>query len=387
MLPAEKLQQLADQIKLWGQELGFAHIGICDTDLSAEEPKFQAWLDKGYHGDMGYMANHGMMRARPHELHQGCIRVISARMDYLPPQAGFATNLKDPNLAYISRYAGGRDYHKLMRNKLKKLGDKIAAEFEQLGEELPDYRPFVDSAPILERPLAEKAGIGWTGKHSLILNKNAGSWFFLGELLINLPLPTDKPVEEGCNTCVACIKSCPTNAIVEPYVVDGRRCISYLTIEHQGPIPEELRPLMGNRIYGCDDCQLVCPVNSEAPLTKEADFHIREPLQLPKLLDLFSWSEPEFLQRMQGSAIRRIGHKLWLRNIAIALGNAPFSESIVEALEQRKYSDEADKMVTEHIDWAIEQQRNKAGTQADVISRKTNRVIKSVEKGLVRDAV
>ena len=386
MLPAEKLQQLAEQIKLWGQELGFAHIGICDTDLSAEEPKFQAWLDNGYHGEMGYMANHGMMRARPHELHAGCIRVISARMDYLPPQAGFATNLKDPNLAYISRYAGGRDYHKLMRNKLKKLGDKIAAEFETLAEELPDYRPFVDSAPILERPLAEKAGIGWTGKHSLILNKNAGSWFFLGELLINLPLPVDVPVEEGCNTCVACIKSCPTNAIVEPYIVDGRRCISYLTIEHQGAIPEELRPLMGNRIYGCDDCQLVCPVNSEAPLTQEADFNIREPLQLPKLLDLFAWSEAEFLQRMQGSAIRRIGHKLWLRNIAIALGNAPFSNDTIQALELRKLTDEADEMVNEHIDWALIQQRNKAKMQNDIISRKTNRVIKSVEKGLVRDA-
>ncbi len=386
MLPADKLQQLAENIKLWAKELGFAHIGICDTDLSAEEPKFQAWLDKGYHGEMAYMANHGMMRARPHELHPGCLRVISARMDYLPPQAGFATNLKDPNLAYISRYAGGRDYHKMMRNKLKKLGDRIAQELESLGEELPDYRPFVDSAPILERPLAQKAGIGWTGKHSLILNKSAGSWFFLGELLINLPLPTDTPVEEGCNTCVACIKSCPTNAIVEPYVVDGRRCISYLTIEHQGSIPEALRPLMGNRIYGCDDCQLVCPVNSEAPLTKETDFHIREPLQLPKLLDLFSWTETEFLQRMQGSPIRRIGHKLWLRNIAIALGNAPHSDDIIAQLEQRKLSSETDDMVIEHIDWALEQQIIKAKEDRESISRKTNRIIKSVEKGLVRDA-
>ncbi len=386
MLTADKLQQLADNIKLWGKELGFAHVGICDTDLTAEEPGLQAWLDKGYHGEMAYMAHHGMMRARPYELYPGCIRVISARMDYLPPQSGFATNLKDPDLAYISRYAGGRDYHKLTRNRLKKLGDKIAAELQKLGEELPDYRPFVDSAPILERPLAQKAGIGWTGKHSLILNKDAGSWFFLGELLINLPLPTDEPVAEGCNTCVACIKSCPTDAIVEPYVVDGRRCISYLTIEHQGSIPQELRPLMGNRIYGCDDCQLVCPVNSEAPLTKETDFHIRKPLRLPKLLDLFSWSEAEFLQRMRGSAIRRIGHKLWLRNIAVALGNAPFSESIIEALEQRKNSDETDMMVIEHIDWAIKRQRDKEETHADVISRKTNRVIKSVEKGLIRDA-
>ena len=386
MLSTVLLNQLAENIKLWGKELGFAHIGICDTDLSAEEPKFKKWLDNGYHGEMAYMANHGMMRTRPDELHPGCIRVISARMDYLPPQAGFATNLKDPNLAYISRYAGGRDYHKLMRNKLKKLGDKIAIELEGLEEELPDYRPFVDSAPILERPLAEKAGIGWTGKHSLILNKDAGSWFFLGELLINLPLPVDKQVDEGCNTCVACIKSCPTNAIVEPYVVDGRRCISYLTIEHQGAIPEEFRKLMGNRIYGCDDCQLVCPVNSEAPLTNETDFHIREPLQLPKLLDLFTWTEAEFLQRMQGSAIRRIGHKLWLRNIAIALGNAPYSDDIVTCLEQRKLSEEVNEMVLEHIDWAIEQQIIKAKNDIESISRKTKRVIKSVEKGLVRDA-
>ncbi|RYV00584.1 tRNA epoxyqueuosine(34) reductase QueG [Shewanella sp. OPT22] len=386
MLSEAALEQLTSNIKLWGNELGFAHIGVCDTDLSASEPKFQEWLDKGYHGEMAYMANHGMMRARPHELHPGCLRVISARMDYLPPKAGFATNLKDPDLAYISRYAGGRDYHKMMRNKLKKLGDRIAAELESLGEELPDYRPFVDSAPILERPLAEKAGIGWTGKHSLILNKGVGSWFFLGELLINLPLPVDAPIEEGCNTCVACIKSCPTNAIVEPYVVDGRRCISYLTIEHQGSIPEELRPLMGNRIYGCDDCQLVCPVNSEAPLTKEIDFHIREPLQLPKLLDLFAWTKAEFLQRMQGSPIRRIGHKLWLRNIAIALGNAPFSEETVAHLEGRKLSEEVDDMVLEHIDWALEQQSLRAESEIDSISRKTNRVIKFVEKGLTRDA-
>ncbi|MGB0893667.1 MAG: tRNA epoxyqueuosine(34) reductase QueG [Parashewanella sp.] len=386
MLSPEQLRQLADNIKLWGKEQGFAHVGICDIDLTDEEPKLQEWLDKGYHGEMGYMANHGMMRARPHELHPGCLRVISVRMDYLPPQASFAANLSNPTLAYISRYAGGRDYHKLMRNKLKKLGDRIADELKDLDEDLPDYRPFVDSAPILERPLAQKAGIGWTGKHSLILNKEAGSWFFLGELLINLPLPVDIPVVEGCGNCVACIKSCPTNAIVEPYVVDGRRCISYLTIEHQGIIPEEFRPLMGNRIYGCDDCQLVCPINAEAPLTQQADFHIRQQIQLPKLLDLFEWNENEFLERMQGSAIRRIGHKLWLRNIAIALGNAPASTDILEALIARKETDAVDEMIGVHIDWAIEQQRQRMDGALDFVNRKTNRVINSVKKGLPRDA-
>ncbi|GIU16484.1 epoxyqueuosine reductase [Shewanella sp. c952] len=376
------LGELALKIKTWGQELGFAQIGICDTDLTAEEPKLQQWLDNDYHGEMGYMANHGMMRARPHELHPGTRRVISARMNYLPPNAGFATNLKDPNLGYISRYAGGRDYHKMIRNRLKKLGDKVETELKQMGFSQPNSRPFVDSAPILERPLADKAGLGWTGKHSLLLNSDAGSWFFLGELFIDLPLPVDVPVKADCNTCVACIKSCPTNAIVEPYIVDGRRCISYLTIELQGAIPVEFRQAIGNRIYGCDDCQLVCPVNSQAPITNEQDFHTREPLQQPELLSLFAWSEKEFLKLTEGSAIRRIGHKRWLRNIAIALGNAPTNASIITALESRKLSEEVDEVVSEHIDWALEQQHAK---QAE-LSRKTQRVIRTVEKGLARDA-
>lgn len=376
------LGELALKIKAWGQELGFAQIGICDTDLTAEEPKLQQWLDNDYHGEMSYMANHGMMRARPYELHPGTRRVISARMDYLPPNAGFATNLKDPNLGYISRYAGGRDYHKMIRNRLKKLGDKIEAELKAMGFSKPNSRPFVDSAPVLERPLADKAGLGWTGKHSLLLNSDAGSWFFLGELFIDLPLPVDAPVKADCNTCVACIKSCPTNAIVAPYIVDGRRCISYLTIELQGAIPVEFRQAIGNRIYGCDDCQLVCPVNSQAPLTKEQDFHTREPLLQPELLTLFAWSESEFLKLTEGSAIRRIGHKRWLRNIAIALGNAPTAASVIAALESRRLSDEVDEMVIEHIDWALEQQHAK---QAQ-LSRKTQRVIRTVEKGLTRDA-
>lgn len=377
-----ELQQLALKIKAWGKALGFAQIGICDTNLSDEEPKLQDWLDNGYHGEMSYMETHGMMRARPHELHQGTQRVISARMDYLPPDAGFASNLSDPNLGYISRYAGGRDYHKMIRNRLKKLGQQIETELVSLGVSKPNFRPFVDSAPILERPLADKAGIGWTGKHSLLLNHDAGSWFFLGELLIDLALPVDLPIQEDCNTCVACIKSCPTDAIVAPYVVDARRCISYLTIELQGAIPVEFRPLIGNRIYGCDDCQLVCPVNAQAPLTQEHDFHTRDPLKHPELLTLFAWSEIEFLHYTEGSAIRRIGHKRWLRNIAVALGNAPYSEQIIYALNHKRCSEQVDAMVIEHIDWALAQQ---LGNKHQA-SRKTQRVIRTVEKGLPRDA-
>ncbi|MGI2099874.1 tRNA epoxyqueuosine(34) reductase QueG [Shewanella oncorhynchi] len=387
---ASMLSRLALQIKTWGKALGFAQVGICDTDLTAEEAKLQAWLDKGFHGEMAYMATHGMMRARPQELHPGTVRVISVRMDYLPPEAGFATNLTDPNLGYISRYAGGRDYHKLIRARLKKLGDQISAELVSLGFDAADFRPFVDSAPVLERPLAEKAGIGWTGKHSLILNHEAGSWFFLGELLINLPLPVDIPIQEGCNTCVACITSCPTGAIVEPYVVDGRRCISYLTIELQGAIPEEFRPLMGNRIYGCDDCQLACPINRQAPLTEETDFHIRPQLKQPDLLSLFAWSEAEFLKQTEGSAIRRIGHKRWLRNIAVALGNAPASPSIIAALNARNHSEDIDEIVREHIEWALNAQQSRLAesttTEQQKARRKTERMVRIIEKGLPRDA-
>ncbi len=385
-LSPAQLSQLATQIKQWGKELGFAQVGITDTDLTCEEKKLQTWLDNDYHGEMAYMTNHGMMRARPQELHAGTQRVISARMDYLPPEAGFAINLKDPNLAYISRYAGGRDYHKLMRNRLKKLGERIESELISLGLSKPNSRPFVDSAPILERPLADKAGIGWTGKHSLLLNNQAGSWFFIGELLIDLPLPVDIPVKEECDTCVACIKSCPTNAIVAPYIVDGRRCISYLTIELQGAIPIEFRALIGNRIYGCDDCQLVCPVNRHAPLTQESDFHIRDKLKQPALLELFRWSETEFLDYTQGSAIRRIGYQRWLRNIAVALGNAPYSDNIVQALKAK--APQVDELVREHINWALVKQAEKLTTQPVDSSpnRKTQRIIRSIEKGLPRDA-
>ncbi len=277
------LNQLAQNIKQWGLELGFQQVGITDTDLSESEPKLQAWLDKQYHGEMDWMARHGMMRARPHELLPGTLRVISVRMNYLPAHAAFARTLKNPSQGYISRYALGRDYHKLLRNRLKKLGERIQQHCVSLN-----FRPFVDSAPILERPLAEKAGLGWTGKHSLILNREAGSFFFLGELLIDLPLPVDAPVAEGCGKCVACITTCPTGAIVAPYTVDARRCISYLTIELEGVIPEALRPLMGNRIYGCDDCQLICPWNRYSQLTDEDDFSPRKPLHAPKLIELFA---------------------------------------------------------------------------------------------------
>lgn len=286
---APRSQSVSAKIKQWGLRLGFQQVGITDTDLSESEPKLQAWLDKQYHGEMDWMARHGMLRARPHELLPGTLRVISVRMNYLPANAAFASTLKNPKLGYVSRYALGRDYHKLLRNRLKKLGEMIQQHCVSLN-----FRPFVDSAPILERPLAEKAGLGWTGKHSLILNREAGSFFFLGELLVDIPLPVDQPVEEGCGKCVACMTICPTGAIVEPYTVDARRCISYLTIELEGEIPEELRPLMGNRIYGCDDCQLICPWNRYSQLTTEDDFSPRKPLHAPELIELFAWSEEKF---------------------------------------------------------------------------------------------
>ncbi|MDI6958233.1 tRNA epoxyqueuosine(34) reductase QueG [Pantoea sp. Pa-EAmG] len=373
------LQQLAQQIKQWGRELGFQQVGICDTDLSAEEPKLQQWLEKQYHGEMDWMARHGMMRARPHELLPGTLRVISVRMNYLPAKAAFASTLKNPQLGYVSRYALGRDYHKVLRNRLKKLGEKIQAHCGALN-----FRPFVDSAPILERPIAVKAGLGWTGKHSLVLNREAGSWFFLGELLIDLPLPVDEPQQEQCGRCVACMTICPTGAIVEPYVVDARRCISYLTIELEGAIPEALRPLIGNRIYGCDDCQLICPWNRYGQLTDEEDFSPRAVLHAPQLVELFGWDEARFLRVTEGSAIRRIGHLRWLRNVAVALGNAPWAPGNLTALEQRRGEH---PLLDEHIDWAIAQQRQKRAAQAvEVQSAQQQRLVRAVEKGLPRDA-
>ena len=374
-LSQAELEQLAQKIKQWGQALGFQKVGITDLDLQKHEATLQKWLDKGYHGEMAFMERHGMLRARPAELHPGSVRAISVRMNYLPAEAGFAKTLNNDRLGYISRYALGRDYHKLLRKRLKQLGDKIKAEFADT-----DFRPFVDSAPILERPLAEKAGLGWPGKHTLILDKDSGSWFFLGELLINLPLPIDSPVEEACGSCSACMTICPTQAIVAPYELDARRCISYLTIELKGSIPEELRPLMGNRIYGCDDCQLICPWNRYAQLTDEADFNPRHYLHTPELIALWQWDEETFNARLQGSPIRRIGHECWLRNIAVALGNAQADVDVIEALEWR--SGQVSEMVQEHIDWALDRQRSGAAH----VTQQLKRLVRAVSKGLPRDA-
>ena len=380
-MDTQALAQLAENIKAWGKTLGFQQVGICDVDLSQHEERLQNWLDKGFAGEMHYMAEHGMKRARPAELQPGTLRAISVRMDYLPPDAQFARTLKNKNQAYISRYALGRDYHKLMRSRLKQLGEKIKAQCGELN-----YRPFVDSAPVLEHALAQKAGIGWTGKHSLTLNKQAGSWFFLGELLIDLALPIDEPATEHCGSCNACLTICPTQAIVEPYVVDARRCISYLTIEQKGAIPEEFRPLIGNRVYGCDDCQLICPWNRYASITAEADFQPRKDLIAKDLLELFAWDESTFLKLTEGSAIRRIGFERWQRNIAVGLGNAPYAEEIVSALTTAQA--QASALVNEHIDWALAQQAAKAQFMQtpEPQQRLTERLIRSVEKGLPRDA-
>jgi len=382
--------ELVKKIHIWGKELGFSQLGITDIDLSAHEQALEKWLANGYHGNMDYMARHGLMRARPDELVPGTVRVISVRLDYLPTKAKCAHILKAKDHAYISRYALGRDYHKLMRKRLQQLGKKITEYCENFN-----YRPFVDSAPILERPLAEKAGLGWVGKHSLLLNKHAGSWFFLGELLIDIPLPitaieskTTEKATNDCGSCVACIKICPTKAIVEPYVVDARRCISYFTIESPDPIPLELRPLMGNRIYGCDDCQLICPWNKYAKLSLEQDFQARNQLDEITLLTLFSWEESYFLDAFQGSPIRRIGFQSWQRNIAVALGNAPWDPNIISALTDKLTH--ASALVAEHISWAIEQQTlNKPKEKlinGTAIERLNARLIRSIEKGLPRDA-
>lgn len=340
---------LFQQIKQWGQELGFQQIGITDTDLTQYESRFLEWLQKNFHGEMHYMSSHGTKRYRPAELIPGTLRIISARMDYLPPESEIAKVLKNPKLGFISRYALGRDYHKLMRKRLTQLAEKISEHITPFG-----YRAFTDSAPVLEKPLAEKAGLGWIGKHTNLINRQAGSWFFLGEIYTDLPLAIDTPVKNHCGTCKACIDVCPTQAIVGPYQLDARRCISYLTIELRGSIPVELRPLLGNRIYGCDDCQLVCPWNRFAKLTAEKDFHPRHGLHSPELIDLFGWSEDTFLKKTEGSAIRRIGYECWLRNIAVALGNAPKDDGIIQALLLRR--DHPSDMVREHVEWALEQQ-------------------------------
>ena len=338
---------LALQIKQWGKELGFQQVGITDTRLEQDEAWLLNWLGHDYHGDMDYMQRHGSKRSRPQELVPGTLRIISVRLDYWPPQTTDAdTQLSDPIRAYLSRYALGRDYHKLVRNRLQKLAKRIEATVGSFG-----YRAFTDSAPVLEKAIAQKAGLGWIGKHTNLIDDRGGSWFFLGELYTDLPLPVDTPASPHCGTCEACIDACPTGAIVAPYQLDARRCISYLTIELRGSIPEEFRPLMGNRIYGCDDCQLVCPWNRFAQLTRESDFTPRHELDSTSLIKLFSWDETEFLSKTEGTAIRRIGHVCWLRNIAVALGNAPSSLAVIKALESRQQ--DASELVREHVDWAL----------------------------------
>jgi epoxyqueuosine reductase len=340
-------QALAADIKRWGQELGFQQIGISDTVLDEHEVHLLNWLGQGRHGEMDYMQRHGTRRSRPAELLPGTLRVIAARMDYWPPEATDPGEvLADPTLAYVSRYALGRDYHKVLRRRLQKLAGRIAAVAGPFG-----YRAFSDSAPVLEKALAEKAGLGWIGKHTNLLGETTGSWFFLGELYTDLPLPVDAPARNHCGTCQSCLQACPTGAIVAPWQLDARLCISYLTIELRGSIPESLRPLIGNRIYGCDDCQLVCPWNRFARATDEVDFRSRNTLDATTLVQLFAWSREDFTSRLQGSAIHRIGYDCWLRNIAVALGNAPTTREVVDALERRR--DDASALVREHVAWAL----------------------------------
>jgi epoxyqueuosine reductase len=345
--PTPDFSELAGRIKGWGRELGFQQIGIADIDLSAAEQQLADWLEAGFHGEMDYMARHGTRRSRPAELVPGTIRVISARMDYLPEgRAAIRARIDDPAGAFVSRYALGRDYHKVLRGRLQKLAERIEQAAGPQG-----YRVFTDSAPVLEKALAEKAGLGWIGKHTNLINRQAGSFFFLGEIYTSLPLPIDAPVANHCGSCRACLEVCPTQAIVAPYRLDARRCISYLTIELRGAIPEEFRAAIGNRIYGCDDCQLVCPWNRYAQLTAEADFLPRHGLDAATLIELFGWDEASFLARTAGSAIRRIGHAAWLRNIAVALGNAPTTAGVVDALRARLAH--PSPLVREHVEWAL----------------------------------
>jgi len=340
---------ISRQIKDWGKSLGFQAVGISDLDLSEAEKHLTTWLAEKNHGSMGYMEKHGKKRTRPALLEPGTLRIISARMDYFPESAVDPWQiLNDNKQAYISRYSLGRDYHKLLRQRLKKLAEKITDKIGPFG-----FRVYVDSAPVMEKAIAEKSGLGWIGKHSNLLSREAGSWFFIGEIYVDIPLNIDEKISAHCGDCTACIDECPTQAIVSPYRVDARRCISYLTIENKETIPVEFRKAMGNRIYGCDDCQLVCPWNRFSTNTQEQDFSIRHNLDNVSLLELFKWDEETFLKNTEGSAIRRIGYQSWLRNIAVALGNADYSNDIIEALKD-KYSIASD-MLKEHLDWAIEQ--------------------------------
>ena len=340
------LSGLAATIKAWGRELGFQAVGVADIDLAGAWAQLAEWVSRGYHGEMNYMAKHGSRRSRPEELVPGTLRVICARMDYRPEAADSAQVLGEGGKAFVARYALGRDYHNLVRARLQSLAVRIARKAGSVG-----YRVFTDSAPVMEVELARKAGLGWRGKHTLLLSRDAGSFFFLGEIYTDLPLPVDGPVSEHCGDCVRCIDACPTRAIVGPYRLHARRCISYLTIELKGSIPEPLRPLIGNRVYGCDDCQLVCPWNRFARVSREPDFRVRNGLDAAELAELFAWSESDFRQRMAGSAIRRIGYERWLRNLAVGLGNAPPGERVVGALRARAC--DASPLVREHVAWAL----------------------------------
>jgi epoxyqueuosine reductase len=343
------MAKLKGDVITWCGELGFQQAGVADIDLTQAEERLGDWLDTKFHGSMGYMQSHGLKRSRPEELVPGTLRVISVRMDYLPESQDAAKALLDDgSTAYISRYALGRDYHKVLRGRLRALARRIEEEIGEFG-----YRVFVDSAPVLEKALAEKAGIGWVGKHTNVIDRDSGSWFFLGELYTDLPLPIDAAEVSHCGTCTACIDVCPTQAIVAPYSLDARRCISYLTIENKGSIPVEFRKAIGNRIYGCDDCQIFCPWNKFAKPTGEDDFAPRHGLATAKLTDLFSWSEETWLLKTEGSAIRRIGHERWLRNIAVALGNAETTPEVQNALTARRHDESP--LVAEHVEWALEQ--------------------------------
>ena len=347
---------LAADIRAWAAELGFDRIGITDTDLGAHPEHLRRWLEAGHHASMYWMLRHEDLRATPERLVPGTLRIISARMHYAPPDDDPLAVLRRGDLAYVSRYALGRDYHKVVRPRLARLADRIDAAVAGAG-----FRAFTDSAPVLEKAIAQQAGLGWIGKNTLLLSRDAGSLFFLGEIFTDLPLPVDAPeTGDHCGSCSACLDICPTGAFVGPRQLDAGRCISYLTIEHRGAIPEELRAPMGNRVFGCDDCQLVCPWNKFARTTGEDDFHPRHALEATDLVELFLWSEATFLERTAGSAIRRTGYRGWLRNLAVALGNAPRSARIVAALEQRRDAPPEsgiDDMVREHVDWALVRQR------------------------------
>ena len=342
--------QLSEDIKHWGTNLGFQQIGITTTNLEEDETYLINWLEQGRHGAMAYMQSHGKKRSRPQDLVPGTLSVISVRMDYMPPSSKHPMQVLNNNeLAYISRYAMGRDYHKLMRQRLQKLANKIESKVGSFG-----YRCFVDSAPVLEKALARNAGLGWIGKHSNLINPKAGSWFFLGEIYTDLPLETDQAFNKHhCGTCNACIDICPTKAIVAPMQVDARRCVSYLTIELRESIPEEFRKMIGNRVYGCDDCQLICPWNKFSENSEEDDFRVRHGLDSATLIDLFAWSKSEFLKNTEGSAIRRIGYEAWSRNIAVGLGNAPTSKKVINALVNRQ--NDTSELVREHVSWALAQ--------------------------------